>query len=37
MLVPSATASGETNLVIYFDIVAPKHVELDNGPDRLAL
>jgi hypothetical protein len=37
MLVPSSAASGETNLVIYFDIVAPKHVELDNGPDRLAL
>ena len=34
LLVPSAAAPGERNLVIYFDVVAPKHVDIDNGPDR---
>ena len=34
LLVPSAAAPGEINLVIYFDVVAPKHVQIDDGPDR---
>jgi hypothetical protein len=37
LLVPSAAASGEVNLIIYFDVVAPKHVKLENGPDRVKL
>jgi RES domain-containing protein len=32
--VPSAAIRGEVNLVIYFDVVAPKHLEIDDGPDR---
>jgi RES domain-containing protein len=34
LLVPSAAAPGEVNLVIYFDVVAPKQLEIDDGPDR---
>lgn len=34
LLVPSAAAPDEINLVIYVDVVAPRHLELDNGPDR---
>ena len=34
LLVPSAAAIGATNLVIYFDVVAPKQLEIDDGPDR---
>lgn len=34
LLVPSAAATGATNLVIYFDVVAPKQLEIDDGPDR---
>jgi RES domain-containing protein len=37
VLVPSAAAQGEKNLVIYIDVVAPKHVQLANGPDRTRL
>lgn len=37
LLVPSAAAKQETNLVIYFDVVAPRHVQIENGPDRLPL
>ncbi len=37
LLVPSAARDGDTNPVIYFDIVAPRLVELDNGPDRIPL
>ena len=32
--VPSAAVSGESNLIVYFDIVAPKQIVIDNGPDR---
>jgi len=32
--VPSAAVAGEVNLVIYFDVVAPKHLRIDDGPDR---
>jgi RES domain-containing protein len=34
LLVPSAAIAGEVNLVIYFDVVAPKQLEIDDGPDR---
>lgn len=34
LLVPSAAVEGEVNLVIYFDVVAPKQLEIDDGPDR---
>lgn len=34
LLVPSAAIAGEVNLVIYFDVVAPKLLEIDDGPDR---
>jgi RES domain-containing protein len=34
LVVPSAAQPGEKNLVIYFDVVAPKHVDIDDGPDR---
>lgn len=32
--VPSAAIRGEVDLVIYFDVVAPKHLDIDDGPDR---
>ena len=34
LLVPSAALAGALNRVIYFDVVAPKHVDLDDGPHR---
>lgn len=34
LLVPSAAAAGEVNLAIYFDVVAPKQLQIDDGPDR---
>ena len=34
LIVPSAAQPGERNLVIYFDVVAPKQVDVDDGPDR---
>jgi RES domain-containing protein len=34
LLVPSAAAAGEVNLVIYFDVVAPRQLAIDDGPDR---
>jgi RES domain-containing protein len=34
LLVPSAAVHGEVNLVIYFDVVAPKQLDIDDGPDR---
>lgn len=34
LLVPSAALPGEANLVIYFEVVAPKQLEIDDGPDR---
>jgi hypothetical protein len=34
LLVPSGAVSGESNLIVYFDIVAPKQIVIDNGPDR---
>lgn len=34
LIVPSAAQRGERNLVIYFDVVAPKQVDIDDGPDR---
>ena len=37
LLVPSAPAPAEKNLIIYIDVVAPKHVQLANGPDRIRL
>lgn len=37
LIVPSAAVDGEANLVIYFDVVAPKQVAIDNGPDRVPL
>ena len=37
LLVPSAAAPGEVNLVVYADVVAPKQIVLANGPDRVGL
>ncbi len=34
LIVPSAAQPGEQNLVIYFDVVAPRQVDIDDGPDR---
>jgi RES domain-containing protein len=34
LLVPSAALKGAVNLAVYFDVVAPKHLEIDDGPDR---
>ncbi len=34
LLVPSAAVPGEVNLIIYFDVVAPKQLEIDDGPER---
>jgi hypothetical protein len=34
LVAPSAALTGERNLVIYFDVVAPKHVDVDDGPHR---
>jgi RES domain-containing protein len=34
LIVPSAAQPGEKNLVIYFDVVVPKQVDIDDGPDR---
>jgi RES domain-containing protein len=34
LVVPSAAAAGEANLVVFVDVVAPKSVRLANGPDR---
>jgi hypothetical protein len=34
LVVPSASLTLERNLVIYFDVVAPKHVDIDDGPHR---
>jgi RES domain-containing protein len=34
MIVPSAAAEGEANLVIYFDVVPSRQVDVDTGPDR---
>lgn len=37
LIVPSAALRGGHNLVIYFDVVAPKHLDIDDGPDREAI
>jgi len=34
LVVPSAALTGDRNLIIYFDVVAPKQVDIDDGPDR---
>ncbi|MGH9895068.1 MAG: RES family NAD+ phosphorylase [bacterium] len=34
LLVPSAAVPGEVNLVVFFGVVAPKQLEIDDGPDR---
>jgi RES domain-containing protein len=34
LLVPSAALRGAKNLVVYFDVVAPKQLDIDDGPDR---
>src|SRR5690606_158184 len=34
MLVPSAALKGAVNLVVYFDVVGPMQVALEDGPHR---
>ncbi len=37
LVVPSAAERGEANLAIYFDVVRPAQVRLDDGPDRVRI
>jgi RES domain-containing protein len=37
LLVPSAALPGAVDLVVYFDVLGPAHVDLDDGPHRSPL